>query len=315
MRKLVLLRFAVALPQLAFVSLAVFMLTYLVPGSPAAAILGGRATPEAVAELEAQLGLDEPAPVRFGQWVASAATGDLGESLRTLEPVTSIVTERLPATLSLALGSLLIALIVGVVGGILAAVRPGTWLDKAVTLLTSIGLAIPEFWLGLILILVFAVQLQWVPVVAYTPITEDPLMAIRGLILPCLSLGMATACLIARQMRNSMLGALVAAPYVDTLRSVGVTEKRIILKYAFKNALIPVAAVTGFSFGILLATSLVVEQVFAIPGLGGALLPSVVAKDLPVVQGIVLVIAVAVISANLLLDIVYGWLDPRARPA
>jgi peptide/nickel transport system permease protein len=311
MRKLVAYRLALAAPQLVAVSLVVFALIYLVPGSPAAAILGDRATPASIARLETQLGLDRPVYERLGEWLGNAVVGDLGTSLRSSRPVSDLLLQRLPATLSLTLGGLLVALVAGVALGVLAALRPGGLRDRGIVAATSVGMAVPEFWFGLVLSLVFAVELGWVPVVAYTPLTDDPTAWLRGLVLPSIALGVGSAALIARQTRTAMTQTLTA-PYVDTLTAAGVPRARI-LRYAFKNATVPMLATLGITFRILLATSFVVEVVFAFPGVGSLLLSSVIGKDFPVVQGGVLVIACLVIAVNLLIDVGYGLLNPRVR--
>ncbi|WP_415953360.1 ABC transporter permease [Streptomyces sp. KLOTTS4A1] len=312
MGKLITYRLALALPQLAMVSLLVFFLTYLVPGSPAAAILGAAATPESLALTEAELGLDQPLVNRLADWFGAAFTGDLGTSYSNGLPVGELVAERLPATLSLVGGGLVFAGAVGVLLGVLAALRPGP-VDRLINGGTSLGLAIPEFWFGLVLSLVFAVHLGWVPVVAYTPLAEDPAAWFTGLILPSIALGAPAAAMIARQTRGSMAKAL-RAPYIDSLTAVGVPRTRIVLRYALKNAMIPVLASTGLTLRILIGASFVVEAVFAVPGMGELLLHSVIGKDYPVVQGAVLVVAVLVIGVNLVLDVGYGLLDPKVRP-
>ncbi|OLT31120.1 hypothetical protein BJF79_08980 [Actinomadura sp. CNU-125] len=312
MRKLIAYRLVFAVPQLAAVSLLVFALTYLVPGSPAGAMLGATATPERIREVEARLGLDRPVFERIGDWFGHALGGDLGVSYTSSLPVTDLIVQRMPATLSLAFGGMVVALVLGIGLGAIAGTRPGP-ADRAIGAGTSVGLAVPEFWFGLILSLLFAVKLGWVPVVAYTPLTENPVAWLRGLILPSLALGIPAAALIARQTRGAMVQAL-ASPYIDTLTAAGVPRRTIVLRYALKNAMVPVLATAGLTFRILFGSSFVVEAVFAFPGAGNLLLTSVVAKDFPVVQGGVLVIAVLITALNLLIDVGYGLLDPKVRP-
>ncbi|MEY9212126.1 ABC transporter permease [Thermobifida halotolerans] len=313
MRKLVAYRLALALPQLAAVSLVVFSLTYLIPGSPAAAILGAQATPERIEQVEAQLGLDRPALVRLVEWYAGAFQGDLGVSFATARPVTDMLLQRMPATLSLVFGGITVALLLGISLGALAGMRPGSALDRVVSSVTSVGLALPQFWAGLLLTLVFAVNLGWVPVIAYTPPGDDPLAWLHGLILPSLALGISAAALIARQTRTAMAEAL-SSRYVDTLTAAGVSRRRIVLRYGLKNAMVPVLATTGITFSILIGASFVVEKVFAFPGVGSLMLTSVIGKDFPVVQAGVLIIACLVITVNLFIDMGYGLLNPKARP-
>jgi peptide/nickel transport system permease protein len=313
MARLIGFRLAAAVPQLLLVSILLFLITYLMPGSPAAVILGERATPEAIAEIEARLGLDQPAPERLIDWLGGAVQGDLGVSLAGGRPVSELIWERLPVTLSLTLGGMTVAFSAGVLGGILAALKPSSLLDRSLTIGTSIGLAVPEFWFGLVLILIFSVELGWFPVISYTPLTEDPLAWVHGLILPSITLASVGAAMIGRQTRNAMLGAL-EAPYVDTLRAVGVRSRRITLRYALKNAMVPVLAISGWQLTTLIATSFIVERVFAMDGVGHLLIDAVLTQDIPVVQGAILVTASAVVVIYLLVDIAYGYFDPRARP-
>jgi peptide/nickel transport system permease protein len=313
MTKLIGFRLVAAVPQLLIVSILLFLITYLMPGSPAASILGSSATPEAIQSLESRLGLDRPFLERLGDYLDGVVRGDFGESLAGGRPVSDLIVERLPATLSLVLGGVLVALTIGVVSGLLAALKPGSVLDRSMTLGTSILLAVPEFWFGLVLILIFAVELGWFPVISYTPLTTDPVAWAQDLVLPSLALGCAGAALIGRQTRSAMLAAL-EAPYIDTLRAVGVPSRRITMRYALKNAMVPVLASVGWQLSTLLATSFVIERVFGIQGVGHLLLDAVIVKDIPVVQGVVLVTASAVVVIYLLVDIGYGYLNPRARP-
>ena len=313
MRKLVGYRLLFAVPQLALVAVLAFSLTYLVPGSPAAEVLGASATPELIAQVEVQLGLDRPMPERLADWFGGALSGDLGVSYRSSLPVTDLLLDRLPATLSLVAGGLVVAVLIGIGMGVLAGVRPGSGRDRAVVGLTSIGNAVPEFWLGLVLMVVFAVQLGWFPVVGYVPLSEDPVAWLKGMVLPSLALGIGSSALIARQTRAGMVSSL-ASPYIDALTAAGVPRRRIVLRYALKNAMVPVLSATGITVNILIGASFVLEKVFSVPGIGSLMLTSVVGKDFPVVQGGVLLVACLVIVVNLLLDVGYGLLNPQARP-
>ncbi|WP_432534438.1 ABC transporter permease [Kineococcus arenarius] len=313
MGKLIAFRLLFAVPQLLIVSLVAFSLTYLIPGSPAAAVLGAAATPESIAAVEAQMGLDRPPLERLAEWMGGLVTGDLGTSLRSGVPVTDLLAQRVPATLSLVLGGMVVALVVGVGAGVLTGTRPGTLVDRVLTGGTVVGMAMPEFWLGLLLTVVFVVQLGWIPVIAWTPLTADPVAWARGLVLPSITLGLAGAAIIARQTRAAMVKAL-SAPYTDTLTAAGVSRRRLVGVYGLKNALVPVLATTGITFAILIGASFVVEKVFATPGLGSLMLTSVIGQDFPVVQGVVLLTAVLVVAVNLLLDLGYGLVNPQARP-
>lgn len=315
MLKLIGYRFVLAVPQLLIVSLLVFSLTYLVPGSVAAAILGdAAATPAAIAELEAHLGLDQPFFVRLFAWLGAALQGDLGTSLMSGQEVTDLIVQRLPATLSLVAGGLIVAIILGMGLGIFAGVRAGQPRDRAVTGITAFMQSVPEFWLGQILVVVFVIQLHVAPVLAWTPPSQDVGRWLAGLILPAIALGAGTSALIARQTRTAVADSL-ASRYVDTLVAAGVPRRRILWTYAFKNSLVPALAAIGLAVSVLIGVSLVMEKVFSFPGLGTLMLQSVLAKDFPVVQGVALVIGVIVILVNMVLDISYGLINPKARPA
>ena len=314
MAKLIAYRLLLAVPQLAIVSLLVFLLTYLVPGSVAAAVLGDAgASPAAIAELEEQLGLNRPLWERLAEYYLGAVQGDLGASYLSRQEVTEMIASRLPPTLSLVGGGLLFAIVFGVAAGMFAGVRAGQVRDRAVTGLTATIQSIPEFWVGLILVLVFVITLGWFPVVAWTPPDADVGRWLYGLVLPAIALGAGAFALIARQTRTAVADAL-ASRYVDTLAAAGVSRRVIVWKYALKNAMVPVLAASGLAVSILIGTSLVMERVFSFPGLGTLMLSSVLSKDFPVVQGIALVIAVIVILVNLVLDILYGVINPKARP-
>jgi ABC-type dipeptide/oligopeptide/nickel transport systems, permease components len=313
MLKLIGSRLVLVIPQLLIVGLLVFSLLYLVPGSAAALILGDAANPESIKEVEAQLGLDRPFLEQLGTWFANAVQGDLGNSYLYKRPVADLVLERLPATLSLVGGGLLVAMVVGVGLGLLAGVNARRLVDRGVTGFSALMQSMPEFWVGLLLVLVFVIQLGWFPVVAWTPPGADTGKWLRGLVLPALALGTGASALIARQTRTAVAEAL-SSRYADTLTAAGVPRGRIIFRYALKNAMIPVLAASALAVGILFGTSLVMERVFAFPGLGSLLLSSVISKDLPVVQGAALVVCLIVIAVNLIVDIAYGVLNPRARP-
>lgn len=315
MLKLIASRLLLVVPQLAMVSFVVFLLTYLVPGSVAGAILGdAAATPEAIADLERDLGLDRSFGERLVAWYSGALTGDLGSSYISGQPVADMIQSRLPATLSLVGGGILVAIVLGVGVGIFAGVRAGRTRDRVVTGVTSVMQSVPEFWVGLILVLLFVITLGWFPVLAWTPPSADAGAWLYGLTLPALALGAGAFALIARQTRTGIAEAL-SSKYIDSLTSAGVSRTRIVWKYALKNAMVPVLASAGLAVGILFGTSLIMERVFAFPGLGTLLLSSVVSKDFPVVQGIVLVIALLVITVNVLIDVLYGLVNPKARPA
>ncbi|MER7796795.1 ABC transporter permease [Microbacterium sp. NPDC096154] len=314
MLNLIASRIALVVPQLALLSLVVFALTYFVPGSAAAAVLGTAANPESIAQLETQLGLDRPFFERLGSWYAGVLQGDLGTSYVSARPVTQLFAERLPASLSLIGGGLVVSAVFGFALGLLGGTKPGSLRDRISTALSSLSLSIPEFWIGIVLLLVFAVQLGWLPVVSYVPLTSDIVGWLRGMVLPSLSLGIVGCALIARQLRSSLAGAREAR-YMDSLTAAGVPQSRLIGRYALKNAMVPVLGASSITVSVMIGTSFAIEKVFAFPGIGTLMLRSVTGKDFAVVQGGVLLIAVLVIAVNLLIDIAYGLIDPKARAA
>ncbi len=314
MLKLIGTRLLLVVPQLLIVSTLVFLLVYLVPGSAAVLVLGDAASsPEEVARVEAQLGLDRPFFVRLFDWIGAALQGDLGNSLQSGRPVTELIAERLPATLSLIAGGLIVALLIGVGLGVLAGTHARRPADRAVTAFTSLLQSIPEFWLGLLFVLLFVIQLRIAPVVAWSPPDQDFGAWLRGLILPSLALGAGASALIARQTRTGVAAAL-SSRYADTLTAAGVPRNRIIWSYALKNAMVPLLAASALAVSILFGTSLAMERVFAFPGIGSMLVSAVIGKDFPVVQGTVLVVAILIIAVNLVVDICYGLVNPKARP-
>lgn len=313
MRRLIVIRALSTLPLLALVAVFVFLLVHLTPVDPVRQLLGPGATEEQRAALNAQLGYDRSWLAQFGSWLGSAVRGDLGRSLFTQDSVLTSIVERLPMTLSLVVGGILIAVLVGIPAGIVGAVRPGSVSDRVVSGLIAIGLAIPSFWLAMLLALVFAVLLPLLPALGYTPIEEDPIAWFQGMVLPCLALGLPASATIARQMRGAMTNAL-RAPYTQALRARGTPRNRIIYRYALRNSMVPVLTTIGWELGVMMAVSFVVERVFAFPGAGTLLIDAVVRNDMPVVQGGVMFFACAVVLVNLLVDIGYGVLDPKARP-
>ncbi len=312
MLKLIAYRLLLAVPQLLAILVLSFLLTYLVPGSPAQALLRFGATPERIAEVEAELGLDSPIHERLAGYIGDAVQGDLGESYLSKRPVTDLIVERLPATLSMVIGGVTVSLILGMGMGILAGTRLDRPADRAVMAGTSIAVSVPQFLLGLFLLLLVSIELEWIPVVAYVRFTEDPLLWARGMLLPSLALGFAASGLIARQMRAGMAAA-VHSDFGASLAAAGVSRRRFYFRYGIKNAMVPVLAATGLTLAILVGASFAVERVFSIPGVGHTLLHAVTSKDFPVVQGAVVVIAVLVIVLNILIDIGYALINPRIR--
>ncbi len=292
------------------VATAVFLLLRLTPGDPTDILLGPEATPERAAELRRDLGLDQPLPVQWAFWFGHVLRGDLGDSIFLRRPVTQAIWERAEPTLMLTLLSLTIAVILGLSLGILSAVRQGSWADIGAMLLSLAGISMPTFWIGLNLILVFAVILGVLPVAGYKPLSAGLWENIRYLLLPAITLGFYDAALLARMTRSMMLGVL-QENYVRTARSIGVPERWVVLRHALRNALIPLLTIIGLMFAGLMGGALVTETVFNIPGVGRLLIQAVLRRDYALVQGIVLVIAGAYVGINLCVDVLYGVLDPR----
>ena len=292
------------------ISLVTFVVVQVVPGDPAQLILGTEAPLEALANLRAQLGLDRPLPLQYLSWLSGVLRGDLGVSLRHGRPVAALIAERLPVTLSLATLSLALAVLLAVPLGVLAAIRQHSALDYGVLVFAQAGLALPSFWIGILLILLFALSWRWLPSGGYVPWGESPLEALRTLAMPVLALGLPVAGVLARLVRASMLEEL-ARDHIRTARAKGLSEAQVIVRHVLRNALIPTVTLLGLQLGFLLGGSIVIEQVFALPGLGRLVLFAVVNRDLPLIQGLVLFIATLVVVINFLVDMAYTWLDPR----
>ncbi len=299
-------------PVLILVGLGSFLLIHLVPGDPAMVMLGSDATPQQIQVLRTQMGLDRSLPEQFVVWARQVLRGNLGESFFLGRPVTQALLERLPATLQLALLSLVFSLLIGSPAGILAAVRQNTRWDQLVMITAIGGISIPSFWLGLTLILVFSVGLGWLPSGGYTPLWEDVWQGLRVLILPAVSLGFMQAALIARMTRSSMLEVL-RLDYVRTAKAKGLGWRRITLRHALKNAMVPVITTIGTAFGVLLGGAVIVEIVFTYPGLGRLVVLAVQRRDYPLVQGALLLTSVIYVAVNLAVDLLYGVFDPRIK--
>ena len=294
------------------VATAVFLLLKLTPGDPVGVILGPDATEERRQALREDLGLNDPLPEQYLRWLISAVQGDLGDSLFLNEPVLTALADRTQPTLLLTLLSTFVALAVGLPTGIIAAQNRGNWLDVGTMTIAILGISMPTFWLGLNLILIFAVQLRWLPVAGYAPLTEGLWESMRYLIMPAITLGVAQAALLARMTRSMMLEVL-GTEYVRVARAKGLTERRVVYLHALKNALIPLINVAGLTFAALLGGAVVTEQIFNIPGVGRLLIQAVGRRDVPLVQGTVLVIAAIYVLVNLVVDIISAMLDPRLR--
>ncbi|MBI4266481.1 MAG: ABC transporter permease [Acidobacteria bacterium] len=297
-------RLLLTIPVLLGVVTLVFSLIHFIPGDPAQAMLGETAAQEDVDALRQRLGLDRPLLEQYGSYVRELLRGDLGTSLRTSQSVTEAIVERLPATLELAAAAMLVSIGFSIPLGIVAAVRRGTVVDHAATTLALLGISIPNFWLGPLLALVFAVELGWLPVSGRGTVAH--------LVLPAISLGAALAAILARMTRASLLEEL-REPYVQAARARGASRGRAVMRHAFRNSLIPVVTLVGLQFGAVLTGAIITETIFAWPGIGRLLIQSIGFRDYPLVQGCILFIAVTYVGMNLLTDLIYGVLDPRIR--
>jgi peptide/nickel transport system permease protein len=269
---------------------------------------------DTLAEMRREIGTDRPLLVQYGAWVASVARGELGVSIRHKRPVLDLIVERLPVTLSLSALALLVALVVGLPLGVVAAARRNTVADYGALLFSQLGQAIPSFWLGIMMILAFALKLRWVPTGGYEPWSDGPAETLRSLAMPALALGVVLAAQIARMQRSSMLDVM-QEDFVRTARAKGLAESRVIYWHTLRNALIPTVTVVGLQVGSVLGGAIIIEQIFALPGLGRLVLFAVVNRDWPLIQGLVFFLAALTVLVNLLVDLSYAWLDPRTRRA
>ena len=308
----ILRRLVMLVPVLIVVGVVVFGLVHLTPGDPAAVILGDRATPEDIARLRTQLGLNDPLPVQFVRWFSNMLRLDFGESIFLGEPVTQALLDRVQPTVLLTLYALSIQILIGIPAGVLAAVRHNSPLDRVFTVLAISGSAIPTFFLGILLILIFAVRLRWLPSGGYVPFGEDPAAHFKGMLLPAFALGFSAAGLLARMVRSSMLDVL-REDYVRTAFAKGLPEQLVIVRHALRNALIPALTVLGISVGALLGGAVVTETVFTIPGMGRLVVQSIARRDYPVIQGAIVAIAMTYVLVNLVVDVLYVYIDPRVR--
>ncbi len=310
MLKYILRRILLALPTLLIVAIAVFALVRLVPGDPAQVLLGDAGDEAALAALRIQLGLDQPIVIQFGRWLGGALGGDLGTSIMTGEPVVETVLSRFSTSAVIVLGAMIIATLVSIGGGLLAARYQNRPLDLAVVIFSTILLSIPSFWLGLLLLLFFGLKLGWLPVVGYVSFAENPAEAFRYIILPIMALALVEAGVLTRMMRATSLEVL-RLDYVLHARAKGLTEGRVLTRHVFPNAFAPTLTLVGLTIGNLLGGIVVIETVFTIPGLGRLMVDAVLARDYPVLQGCLLFNSVIYILVNLIVDLVYPIFDPR----
>jgi peptide/nickel transport system permease protein len=305
-------RLAQVVPTLIFVSMLIFSLQQLLPGDPAKILAGEEQDPTVIAHLREKMHLDEALPVRYAYWVGGVLQGDLGESVRTQQPVLELVKQKLPVTIQLALMAFVIALVIGVPTGIVAAVGRGTWWDSLANAVALWGISTPNFWLGILMILLFSVQLGWLPASGYVSPFEDLRANLASMIMPAFVLGNAIAAVLMRHTRSAMLQVL-SSDYVRTARAKGLNERSVVLKHALRNALTPVITLGALELGTLLSGAVLTEQVFTIPGFGKLIVDSVFNRDYAVVQGVVLVTATAYVTLSLLADLAYFAVNPRLR--
>jgi peptide/nickel transport system permease protein len=312
MARLILHRLGAVIPVLLLVTVGVFTLLHLTPGDPIDAMMAESVDATVKETLRRDLGLDQPIGVQYARWMGRLLRGDLGRSIRNGEPVLENVGRRIRPSLQLAAFAMAISLLVAFPVGIVAAVRRNTSADRVATTFALFGICMPNFLLALLLIFVFGVTLRWLPISGYTDPLEEPLLGLRSLALPAITLGLALAAVITRTLRSSLLEAL-AEDYVRTARAKGLSEWMVIRAHVLKNALIPVVTVMGLQLGTLIGGAVITEYVFALPGVGRLVVDAVFARDYPTVQGVVLLIAIGFIVSNLMVDLLYGWIDPRIR--
>ena len=299
------------LPVLLIASFAIFAMIYAVPGGPVAVIVGENAGPEEIAAAIQRYGLDRPMVVQYADWLGRAMVGDFGLSLHSRQPVLQLIGERLPATLQLALAAIFVALLIGIPVAIASAVRPNSWLDRLLSGWSALALGVPTFWLGILLILLFAVELRWLPSASrHVPFWESPVDALRSLALPAITLGTYVSGILARFLRASLIGE-ARADYVRTARAKGVPDNRIVGLHIMRNALLPFVTIVGLMMANFIGGAVVTEAVFTYPGLGRLLIQAITTRDYPLLQGCILVILVAYMLINLPVDMLYAWIDPR----
>jgi peptide/nickel transport system permease protein len=308
----VLRRLVGTIPTMLLVTLTVFIILRITPGGPAVAMLGEQATPQAVAALKHKLGLDRPLYVQYLDWLGHALRGDLGRSAFGNQPVTELIVQRIMPTAELGFLSMVIALLIGVAGGVIAATRHNTGVDAVSSVLSIFGVSTPSFWLAIMLVLLFAIKIRWLPALGYVSPMKDPLLNLKQMILPSFTLGVTLAAVIARITRGAMLDALYQ-DFVRTARAKGLRERHVVMRHALTNAMIPVVTVVGLQIAGLLGGAVIIETIFALPGNGQLLVTAIFSRDFPVVQGIVVVTALAFIFINLIVDVLYATLDPRIR--
>jgi peptide/nickel transport system permease protein len=305
-------RVLLTIPVLLLVSVIVFTLIALIPGDPALVFIGGEAGQDAVEALRRQMGLDRPLAVRYAIWLRHVLRGDLGKSVRDGRPVLEVLLLKLPVTIELAVVAMAVSWAIAIPAGVLAAWKRRSAIDYAATTVALAGISIPNFWLGIMLIYLLAVNLRWLPPSGYIEPWVDPIGNIRMMVMPATVLGTALAALVMRLLRSSMLEVL-GTEFVRTAHAKGLSERIVLLRHALKNALIPVVTVMGLQLGGLLGGAVITETIFAVPGIGRLAIESILTRDYPMVQGVVLFSAIAIVCVNLSVDVLYSFIDPRIR--
>ena len=307
-------RLLAALPVLFLVSLLTFCVTLLIPGDPAITLSGESATEEQIEATRERLGLNDPLVVQYGRWAGEVLRGDLGESLYDKRPVAESIVDRVPVTFGLATLAVLIAAVLAIPSGIISATRRGSLWDRGLTLLSSVGVSIPNYFLGMLLLLWFALNRDWLPALGYVPFTENPVEWLRHMILPAFTLSVAGWAEITRQVRSAMLNEL-EQDYTRTAAAKGLRRRAVVFKHAAKNAAVPAITVMGLQASYLFGGTVIIERIFGLPGLGQLAISAVYVRDIPVIQGVVIVATVVVIGTNLIVDFLYPLLNPKVRPA
>lgn len=309
---LIIRRLLLAVPVVLLVTIMVFSLMHMLPGDPATVILGQEATPEALEALREELGLNKPIVIQYVEWLGGVLQGDLGRSLVDHSPVSDLIIQRLPTTIELTIGTFIVAIVIAIPAGILSATRPGSWVDYSSTMFALGGMSIPHFWLGMMFIVLFAVNLGWLPASGYVPFAEDPMANLAAMIMPMVATGLREAAVLMRMMRSSLL-EVMHADYIRTAYSKGLKEWVVIIRHALKNAMVPVVTTSGLIIAGLLGGLVITESIFSIPGFGKLIVESIYNRDFVTVQGAILVSALLVVVINLVVDILYVIIDPRIK--
>ncbi len=312
MGRYILKRIGQSIIVLVIVTVLVFLVMHMIPGDPIAIYLGETATPEQIEKYTREFGLDQPLYVQYIKWVLGLFQGQMGRSISFSMDVTQLLPQRILTTLSVTLPAFILAVIVGVILGVLSATHRGKALDSVISVFANIGIATPTFWVGIILVYIFALKLGWLPVQGHTALTEDFVKGIRQLVMPVIVLSLGSMASITRQTRSAML-EVISSDYIRTARAKGLKEKTVTLRHALRNALVPIVTLLGMSVGGLIGGTVLIEQLFSIPGVGSLMMTAILNKDYMVVQNVVFIIALFVMICNLVVDILYGYIDPRIR--